>query len=126
MLNHITGLIKKFNIPTGHIDLQSISKSKWKSTVVKYIRKYANNYCITKGKSLSKVRYLFKHKQEMIKEKHIYKLSRSEGSTILKLRTRMIHFKNNFVNIYKHDILCPRRKKEQDMEKHLFGKCESW
>ena len=62
----------------------------------------------------------------MLKEKHIYKLSRSEGSTIFKLRTRMIHFKNNFVNIYKHDILCPRRKKEQDMEKHLFGKCESW
>ena len=32
LLNHITGLIKKFNIPTAHIDLQNISKSKWKQT----------------------------------------------------------------------------------------------
>ena len=28
LLNHITGLIKKFNIPTAHIDLQNISKGK--------------------------------------------------------------------------------------------------
>ena len=28
LLNHITGLIKKFNIPTAHIDLQNISKCK--------------------------------------------------------------------------------------------------
>ena len=27
LLNHITGLIKKFNIPTAHIDLQNSSKS---------------------------------------------------------------------------------------------------
>ena len=52
------------------------------------------------------------------------KLSRSEASTILKLHTRMIHLKNNFRNIYKHDILCPRCKKEQDVEEYLFGKCE--
>ena len=36
----------------------------------------------------------------------------------------MIHLKSNFRNIYKHDILCPRCKKEHDMEEHLFGKCE--
>ena len=36
----------------------------------------------------------------------------------------MIHLKNNFRNIYKHDILCPRCKKEQDVEEYLFGKCE--
>ena len=36
LLNHITGLIKKFNIPTVHIDLQNISKGKWKSRVVKH------------------------------------------------------------------------------------------
>ena len=36
LLNHITGLIKKFNIPTAHIDLQNKSKSKWKSRVVKH------------------------------------------------------------------------------------------
>ena len=36
----------------------------------------------------------------------------------------MIHLKSNFINIYKHDILCPRCKKEHDMEEHLFGKCE--
>ena len=124
LLNHITGLIKKFNIPTSHMDLQNISKGKWKSTVVKHIRKYANNHCVTKGKNLSKLKYLFKHKQEMMKEKYMSKLSRSEASTIFKLRTRMIHLKNNFRNIYKHDILCPRCKKEQDMEEHLFGKCE--
>ena len=52
------------------------------------------------------------------------KLSRSEASTIFKLHTRMIHLKNNFRNIYKHDILCPRCKKEQDVEEYLFGKCE--
>ena len=33
-------------------------------------------------------------------------------------------FQNNFRNIYECDILCPRCKKEQDMEEHLFGKCE--
>ena len=60
----------------------------------------------------------------MMKEKYISKLSRSEASTIFKLRTRMIHLKNNFRNIYKHDILCPRCKKQQDVEEHLFGNCE--
>ena len=124
LLNHITGLIKKFNIPTSHMDLQNISKGKWKSTVVKHIRKYANNHCVTKGKNLSKLKYLFKHKQEMMKEKYMSKLLRSEASTIFKLRTRMINLKNNFRNIYKHDILCPRCKKEQDMEENLFGECE--
>ena len=61
-----------------------------------------------------------------MKEKYISKLSRSEASTIsdFKLRTRMIHLKSIFRNIYKHDILCPRCKKEHDMEEHLFGKCE--
>ena len=44
LLNHITGLIKKLNIPTAHTDLQNVSKGKWKSTVVKHIRKYANNH----------------------------------------------------------------------------------
>ena len=67
--NHFMGLIKKFNIPTAHMDLQNISKGKWKSTVVKHIRKYTNNHCVTKGKNLSKLRYLFKHKQEMMKKK---------------------------------------------------------
>ena len=123
LLNHITGLIKKFNIPTSHMDLQNISKGKWKSTVVKHI-KYAKNHCVAKGKNLSKLKYLFKHKQEMMKEKCMSKLSRSEASTIFKLRTRIIHLKNNFRNIYKHDFLCPRCKKEQDMEEHLFGKRE--
>ena len=60
----------------------------------------------------------------MMKEKYLSKLSRSEASTVFKLPTRMIHLKNNFRNIYKHDILCPRCKKEQDIEEHLFGKCE--
>ena len=95
LLNHITGLIKKFNIPTTHIDLQNIPKSKWKSAVVKHIKKYANNHCVTKGKNLSKLKYLFKHKQEMIKEKCMYKLSISEASTIFKLCTRMINFKKH-------------------------------
>ena len=36
----------------------------------------------------------------------------------------MIHLKKKFRNIYKHDILCPRWRKEQDMEEHVFGKCE--
>ena len=72
LLNHNTGIIKKFNIPTTHIDLQNISKNKWQSTVVKHIRKYANNHFVTKGKNLLKLKYLFKHKQEMIKEKYIY------------------------------------------------------
>ena len=63
LLSHITGLIKKLNIATAHIDLQNISKSKWKSTVVNHIRKYVNNHCATKGKNLSKLRYQFKHKQ---------------------------------------------------------------
>ena len=124
LLNHITGLIKEFNIPIAHIELQNISKGKWKSTVAKPIKKYANNHCVTKGKNLSKLKYLFKHRQEMMKEKYKNKLSRSEASAIFKLRTRMIHLKRNFRNIYKHDILCPRCKKEQDMEEHLFGKCE--
>ena len=65
LLNHITGLIKKFNIPTAHIDLQNISKSKWKSTIVKHKRKHANYHCVTKGKNLLKLRYLFKRKQEI-------------------------------------------------------------
>ena len=71
MLNHITGIIKKFNFPTTHIDLQNISESKWKSTAVKHIKKYANNHCVAKGKNLSELKYLFKHKQEMIKEIYI-------------------------------------------------------
>ena len=124
LLKHITGLIKKFNVPTSHMDLQNISKDKWKSTLVKHIRKYANNHCVTKGKNLSKLKYLFQHKQEMMKEKYMSKLSRSEASTIFKLRTRTINLKNNLRNIYKHDILCPRCKKEQDIEEHVFGKCE--
>ena len=40
----------------------------------------------------------------MMKEKYMSKLSRSKASAIFKLRTRMIHLKNNFRNIYKHDI----------------------
>ena len=56
LLNHVTGLIKKFNIPTAHIDLKNISKGNWKSTVVKHIKIYANNHCLTKGKSLSKLK----------------------------------------------------------------------
>ena len=59
-----------------------------------------------------------------MKEKYMSKLSRSEAPTIFKLRTKMIHLKNNFRNIYKHDILCPRCKKQQDVEEHLFGNCE--
>ena len=47
----------------------------------------------------------------MMKENYISKLSRPEASTIFVLRTRMIHLKNNFRNIYKHDILCPQCKK---------------
>ena len=86
--------------------------------------KYAKHHCITKGKNLSKLKYIFTHEQEMMKEKYMSKLSRSEASAIFKLRTRMIHLKNNFRNIYEHDILCSRCKKEQDMEEHLFGKCE--
>ena len=107
LLNHITGLLKKFNILTAHIDLQNISKRKWKNTVAKHIRTYTNNHCVTKEKNLSKLRYLFKHKQEMMKEKYMSKLSRSEVSTIFKLRTRIIHLKNNSRNLYKRDILCP-------------------
>ena len=114
LLNHITRINDEFNIPTNHIDLQNISKSKWKSTVVQCIRKYANNHCVTKGKNLSKLKSIFKHKQEMIKEK----------SAILKPCTRMIHLKNNFSNISKHNVQCPPCKKEQDAEEHLFGRCE--
>ena len=120
LLNHITELIKKFNIPTAHTDLQNISKGKWKSTVVKHIRKYANNHCVKRGKNLSKLRYLFKHKQEMMKEKYMSKLSRSEASTIFKLCTRMIHLKNNFRNIYKNDILRPQCKKKNKMWKNTY------
>ena len=37
LLSHIKGLIKKFSIPAAHIDLQNISKGKWKSAQVKHI-----------------------------------------------------------------------------------------
>ena len=37
LLNHITELIKKFNIPTAYMDLQDISKGKWKSAQVMHI-----------------------------------------------------------------------------------------
>ena len=107
LLNHITGLLKKFNILTAHIDLQNISKRKTHKPVAKHIRTYTNNHCVTKEKNLSKLRYLFKQKQEMMKEKYMSKLSRSEVSTIFKLRTRIIHLKNNSRNLYKRDILCP-------------------
>ena len=60
----------------------------------------------------------------MMKEKYMCKLSRSEKSRIFKLRTKMIHLKNNFKNIYKRDIICSRCDKEQDVEENLFGKCE--
>ena len=60
----------------------------------------------------------------MMKEKYMSKLSRSEASTIFKLHTKMIHLKNNCRNIYKHDNLCPQCKKEQDVEEHIFDKCE--
>ena len=47
---------------------------------------------------------------------------------ITRMCKRMIHLKNIYKssirNIYKHDILFPRCKKEKDMEEHLFGKCE--
>ena len=49
LLNLVTGLIKKFNIPTAHIDLQNISKGKWESRVVKHARKYVDNHWVTKG-----------------------------------------------------------------------------
>ena len=48
-------IIKRFNIPTAHTDLQNLSKGKWKSTIVKQVRKYVN-HCVTKGKNLSKLR----------------------------------------------------------------------
>ena len=60
----------------------------------------------------------------MMKEKYMSKLPRSDASTIFKQSTRMIHLKNNFRNIYKHDILCPQCKKEQDMEEDLFRNYE--
>ena len=44
----------------------------------------------------------------MVKEKYMSKLSKSEASTIFKLRARMIHLKNSFTNDYKRDIQCPR------------------
>ena len=93
LLNLVTGLIKKFNIPTAHIDLQNISKGKWESRVVKHARKYVDNHWVTKGNNVSKLRYLFKHKQEMMKEKQMSKISRSKASIIFKLHTRMIHLK---------------------------------
>ena len=93
LLNHITRLIKKFNTLTANIDLQNLSKGKWKCTVVRHIVKYANNYCVTKIKSLSKLRYIFKNKQELMKEKYMCKLSRSAASEIFKQRARMFHFK---------------------------------
>ena len=52
----------------------------------------------------------------------MYKLSRSEASTIFKLHTRMNNLKNNFRNTYNHDNLCSRSKKEEHVEEHLFGK----
>ena len=55
LLNRFTGLIKKSNISTAHIDLQNMSKGKWKSILVKHIRKYANNHFVRKGKNLSKL-----------------------------------------------------------------------
>ena len=67
--------------------------------------------CNKRKESISKLRYLFKHRQEMTKEKYMSNLSRSEASTIFKLWTRIINLKNDFRNIYKHDILCPQRKK---------------
>ena len=93
LLNHITRLIKKFNTLTANIDLQNLSKGKWKCTVVKHIVKYANNYCVKKIKNLSKLRYIFKNKQELMKEKYMCKLSRSAASEIFKQRARMFHFK---------------------------------
>ena len=65
-------IIKKFSIPTAHTVLHNLSKGKWKSTIVKHVTKYVN-HCATKGKNLSKLRYLFRHKQEMMKEKYIKK-----------------------------------------------------
>ena len=64
------------------------------------MRKYANNHCVTKGKNPSKLKYLPKHKQEMMEEKYMYEISRSEASTIFKLRTGMIDLKSNLRNIY--------------------------
>ena len=80
----------QYKIFINILDLQNISKGKWKSAVVKHLRKYANNNCVTKGKNLSKLRYLFKHKQEMMKEKYMRKLSISKRSTISELSTRII------------------------------------
>ena len=116
LLNHITGLTKKFNIPTAHIDLQNISKDKWKITVVKHVRKYANNHCVTKVKNLSKPRYLFKHKQEMMKEKYMSKLSRSEASTIFKLRT------NKFQKYLQTRYLLPTMQKRKRCGKTFIWK----
>ena len=93
LLNLVTALIKKCNIPTAHIDLQNISKGKWESRVVKHARKYTDNHWVTKGKKVTKLRYLFKHKEEIMKEKHMSKISKSEASIIFKLHTRMIHLK---------------------------------
>ena len=49
LVNHITGLIKKFNFSTAHIDLLNISKGKWKRAVMRHIKKYTNNHCVTKA-----------------------------------------------------------------------------
>ena len=71
--------------------LRNISNGKWKSTVVKHIRKNANNHCVTKKKESLKTKIFIMHKQEMMKEKYLCKLWRSEASTIFKLRTRIIY-----------------------------------
>ena len=57
----------------------------------------------------------------MMREKYMSKLSRSEASTIFKLCTRMIHLKNSFRDICKHDILCQQCKL---CPQHFFGNCE--
>ena len=57
----------------------------------------------------------------MTKEKYMSKLSRSEASAGSELHTSMVHLENN---IYKHDILCPRCKKELYVEEYLFGRSE--
>ena len=97
----MTGLIK--NLITG-LEIQYSNSShrftKYIKKLVKHVRKYANNHCVTKGKNLSKLRYLFTHKQEIMKEKYMSKVSRSKASTIFKLCARMNHLKNSFRNIY--------------------------
>ena len=124
LLNHMIVLLNKYQINESLQQIKALSKTKWKNILKQKMIKRTEEYCKTKSQNLSKLKLLNKYKTKPQKEQYIKKLTRSEASTIFKLRTRMTNVKSNYKNKHSNNLKCDRCSKENEDEQHLFERCD--